>query len=159
MTTSDGIKDLHWDEVTMLASDIVNMSATGSDTSLLQKKLIRYLAELETIYGRLPSIVATVAEYTSDAKGALALLKEAYSSACEIGDDLNKTMLSSSLAEYYIEEVDIEKAAYWLAKFKQNREKSSDDYFDDLYHELSQSIQDQESVKESKGLVKGVRLD
>lgn len=87
-------------------------------------------------YGRLPSLLATEAGYVEEEQVELSLLKEAYSAFCEIEDDKNKSFVSASLADYYVDRcIDEIRAAYWLLELESNLSKYSDDYLQSVYRE------------------------
>jgi hypothetical protein len=137
MPTYDGIKDIHWNKVKSLAINITNVSGLDHNTAKFKMDLVNYLTELETVYGRLPSLLATKAEYIDDSKMQLALLKESYISACEINDSLNKTMISSTIAEFYLEyDYTKDKIQFWKNEFKTNMIEYTDSYYDDLWLEI-----------------------
>lgn len=142
MTTSDGIQGSDWEEIMTSAAAVANQIGMGLDASLEKKRLLRYLEKLEQKYGRLPSILSTRADYTDDVKISLSLLKEAYVSAEEAYDAKNKVIISSSIAEIYLDYFNHKsRAAFWLNTLKQDLEEYPDDeYFNELYIELAQRI-------------------
>jgi hypothetical protein len=99
--TSDGITQKHWNALTTIAANIANASAASN--ALLCKsettKLLNYLDELEAIYGKLPSIIATRADYTINKKLRIKFLKEALSLAVKIKDHTNITLIEADLKE------------------------------------------------------------
>lgn len=138
MATSDGISDADWQLVRQYAEEIVEASSNGVDSHLLSSNFMRLLKRLEKKYGRLPSILATTADYTEDAIYEMSLLKEAYITACELNDKKNKSYISASLAEYYIEQMpDNEKHQYWLMILLENSKKYTDDYIDSVIAEFA----------------------
>jgi len=84
--TPDGISEDDWDRVHQAACDIVNASAAG-DEALCEhhhERLFEIIGELEAVYGRLPSLLATRADFMDDDAAAIPLLQEALV-ACEDG--------------------------------------------------------------------------
>lgn len=142
MTTSDGIQDSDWEEAMSLAAAVTNQIIMGLDADLERKRLLRHLDELEQRHGRLPSILSTRADYIDDADTSLSLLKEAYVSADEVDDFKNKVIISSSIAEIYLDAFnDTPRAAFWVDALKRNLEKYPDDeYFNELYMALAQRM-------------------
>jgi hypothetical protein len=132
------IKKSDWDTVTDCAAEVCNATSNGTDESLLVALLLKNLNLLKLKYGRHPAILATEADYVDelDIKGSL--LKEAYVNACELHDFKNKSYISSSLVEYYIDDIeDSIKAEYWVAIFSSDLQHYTDEYLEDLYIEFS----------------------
>jgi len=136
--TSDGIKDSDWDIVKTYAAEICVLSADNLSDVFAKNKLTNYLKKLENQYGRLPSIVATQADYVDDISQSLALNKEAYMTACEISDTTNMSLISGGIAEIYLEELnDNSKGKFWLNVFKDCLSQHTDEYLNVLFDELS----------------------
>lgn len=115
MTTTDGIQDSDWKEIISLAAAVANKTDLGLGASLERKMLMRALDKLEEKYGRLPSILSARADYTDDVNISLSLLKEAYVSADEAYDVKNKVIISSSIAEIYLDSFSNKsRAAIWI---------------------------------------------
>jgi hypothetical protein len=93
--TRDGISTVEWDRVHAVAVDIVN--ATGIEDDVLcahhTERLFDILDELEAIYGRIPSILDTRADYTDDPTVAITLYEEALSAS--VDPDLTSLVLPS----------------------------------------------------------------
>jgi hypothetical protein len=89
--TPDGIARVDWDRVHQLAVDIVTASASDDANTVAQatRQLHAVLDELEARYGRLPTIVATRADYLDDPGQQEQALLEAYRLA-EAGHDGRK---------------------------------------------------------------------
>lgn len=137
MATSDGISEEDWSKVELLAEEIVDVSAQDADSKFLENKLLLFLGELEAKYGRLPSIVATEADYVNDRSMELRLLKEAYSASIEVGDSKNIAYISSSLAEFYLENTnEKDKAVFWISIFSESLSEYNDSYLTSLLEEL-----------------------
>lgn len=127
MGTTDGISKVDWDQVQEIAEKITYASSLGGNSKLLAKRLLVYLDTLKQKYGRLPSIVATEADYVDEPELELRLLKEAYATAIEIRDYKNIAYISNSLAEFYIDtNKNTQHAKFWTRIF----EKSLQDYTD-----------------------------
>jgi hypothetical protein len=69
-----------------------------------KKDLMTCLDKLEQKYGRLPSIVATRADFCDNKRQSIKLWKEAYSLAISQGDKRNIALISSSLAGFMIDQ-------------------------------------------------------
>lgn len=153
MSTSDGIKSTDWEIILEYTADVVNASAAGCDDTLLLNRLFKKLEVLEQMYGRLPSILATRADFLDDEKQSISLLKEAYVSACEINDLKNQTFISNSLTEAYLEDlIDLNLAKYWLNVFADDLKLYSDDYLIESYEELEGELLQQIEDAEPSGL-------
>lgn len=142
MDTSDKILEADWNIIKNCSSEIANATACGIDDRLLRGKLFSELCTLRAKYGRLPSILATQADY-EDSEQQLSLLKEAYSAACEIYDVKNKAYISSSLVEAYLEnenenENESDKLKFWLKTFYANILDYTDDYLEVLADEFKE---------------------
>ncbi|WP_438864332.1 hypothetical protein [Neptunicella sp.] len=134
--TSDGISSKDWEGIEGLASFITELSAKDSSTELYDRKLIKRLDDLEEKYGRLPSILATKADYVCSSKESLILLKEAYVAALEISDVKNLSYVSSSIAEFYAEGFERQKLDFWIEKLQVHSLAYKDDYIEDSLEEL-----------------------
>jgi len=77
--TPDGISTEEWDRVHAIAVDIVNASAMDDGVLCAHhtERLFDLLDQLEAIYGRIPSLLDTRADYTDDPAVAIALYEEA----------------------------------------------------------------------------------
>jgi len=138
MDTSDKILETDWNIIKDCSSEIANATACGIDDRLLRGKLFSELCTLRDKYGRLPSILATQADY-ENSELQLSLLKEAYSAACEIYDVKNKAYISSSLVEVYLEiENESDKLNFWLKIFYSNIFDYTDDYLEMLVDEFKE---------------------
>jgi len=93
--TRDGISTEEWDRVHTVAVDIVNASAIEDSVlcSHHTERLFDILDELEAIYGRIPSILDTRADYTDDPTVAITLYEEALS--VSVDPDLTSLVLPS----------------------------------------------------------------
>lgn len=126
--TSDGIELEQWGRVEDIAFEIAEFSLNGKDDTELLDKLYLLLNELEVGYGRLPSILATKADYTNDEVLELSLLKEAYVNSLEIGDHKNASYISVSIAEYYVEKGKFDLVNFWVDSSKKLLLNYSDDF-------------------------------
>lgn len=113
--TSDGISKIDWATVEALAHEIAELAEDeDAERRDATQRLFRVLDELEHKYGRRPSLVATRADYVDEDKRAT-LLEEAFALAASIGDDTNRTLIASSLAELYVDDLnDLERGKYWV---------------------------------------------
>jgi len=77
--TPDGISTDDWDRVHEAVVDIVNASAIEDDVLCAHytERLFDILDQLESIYGRIPSVLDTRADFTDDPTVAIALYEEA----------------------------------------------------------------------------------
>lgn len=116
--TSDGISLADWDAVRILATGCVNAVVDGLEnekSAALRKKMLRLLNRLSMKYGDKPSILATKADYVVSNKKRVNLLEDAFSLAEKMGDHKNMTLISSSLAEFYVEDMgDLRNGRAWL---------------------------------------------
>tara|TARA_B100001105_G_C22321808_1_gene412877 strand:+ start:456 stop:947 length:492 start_codon:yes stop_codon:yes gene_type:complete len=134
--TSDGISLSDWEKVEDLAIEFTNVTLSDSDNSVFREKLTRLLTDLEDKYGRLPSLLATEADFILDKKRALSLLKEAYVCALELNDEQNLSYISSSIVEFYNDENNIKLIAFWLEIFKKHLINHNDDYLTSIYDDV-----------------------
>ena len=104
--TTDGISTEDWEVVKDFAAKIANAvcAEDNANSQRLTEDLLRYLERLETKYGRLPSIIATKADYTTELNQRVQLLKQAYALAKQSNDKVNMTLTASSLAQLFVEE-------------------------------------------------------
>src|SRR5437667_8273002 len=141
--TSDGISQEDWDGVGDLAAEIVNASSAGDQVldESLTEALLDHLNDLEGKYGGLPSILATEADYVSDVQEKIALLERAYEAAKAKTDHKNKTLVSSSLSEFYITELkDYASGRFWLRELRESLSTYWDDWEASIYDELSKLV-------------------
>jgi hypothetical protein len=132
--TTDGISTEDWDVVKDFAARIANAVCAddNANSQRLTEELSRYLERLETKYGKLPSIIATKADYTADLNQRVELLKQAYALAKQSDDKVNMTLTASSLAQLFVEEaLDVPSAESWLALLSD----ALGDSWDDLEHQ------------------------
>lgn len=140
MPTTDGISDEEWDVVKDFAAKIANLATQDKNDQSTVNKLLKYLDKLEGKYGRLPSILATKADYVNN---SIDLLKEAYKKACLSNDAFNKTMIAESLAESYLEDLhDKKNSSYWLKILKENLEEYEDSDLKQSYKDLKTQLDD-----------------
>jgi hypothetical protein len=148
--TSDGISTEDWEVVQDYASKIANAACADDErtSDFVTEKLLRYLECLEAKYGKLPGILATRADYTSDLSQRLKLLQEAYDLARQSNDKENLTLTASSLARLFVDEVgDATSAEKWLASLAD----ALGDKWDDLEHQEFQTLSGQvERLKQKR---------
>jgi len=77
--TPDGISTEDWDRVHEIAVEVVNASAIEDDVLCEHhtQRLFGILDELESVYGRIPSVLATRADFTVEPAEAVSLHEEA----------------------------------------------------------------------------------
>lgn len=146
--TSDGISTEDWNVVQDYAASIANAACAddAATSDKITEKLLRYLECLEAQYGKLPSILATRADYVNDLSQRVRLLEQAYEYAKQSTDRENLTLTASSLAQIYVEEaVNVSAAQKWLALLAD----ALGNKWDDLEHQEFQKLTAQvESLKQ-----------
>lgn len=142
--TSDGINTEDWEVVQDYAAKIANAAcADDAKTSdIITEKLLRYLECLEAKYGKLPSILATRADYVNDLTQRVKLLEQSYELAKQSDDRENLTLTASSLAQLYVEEaVDVSAAQKWLALLADALESKWDDLEYQEFQKLTTQVE------------------
>ena len=117
--TSDGIHESDWTRVEDLAAEVAHHTVEDrpEQASAAEARLLQLLNELEARYGKLPSILATRADYVEDFSECLANLQEAYGLALNTNDAPNCTFIAASLATTFIDEAaNYEVGGRWLAE-------------------------------------------
>lgn len=120
-TTSDGIPAEAWDRIHDLSLQYANSVTAGRRVlaESVRKQILRALNGLESKFGRRPSILATKGEYVRRPSDRQRLLLAAFSSAMRRGDAKNVTLISSSLAEFYADEVkDSQQVKKWITQLE-----------------------------------------
>ena len=141
MGTSDGISKEDWNQAQEIVEKITYAGSLGGSSKLLAKKLIVYLDTLKQKYGRLPSILATQADYINEPEQELSLRKEAYITALEIRDYKNIAYISSSLARFYKEtNRNTQNAKFWVRIFEKSLQDYSDSHLNSLLCELKADL-------------------
>jgi hypothetical protein len=95
-----------WRSIKKLASDVANAMARDNIKGANEARLnlLKALSFLEKKYGRIPSLLATKADYIEDDKKRISLLHAAYKLARRNADKLNIVLICSSLADFHITE-------------------------------------------------------
>lgn len=138
--TPDGISAEDWNKVHELSLAVVNASEERTE----KKQLLAYLDTLEKRYGSLPSILATKADLIDDPHKRLGLYQRAYEAALENSDKLNLALITLSIAEIHVEELeDRKQSEHWLAIFKENIKDHPDEYLKDEYKRLFAMLNEQ----------------
>src|SRR5262245_27609365 len=135
--TSDGISDDDWTRVRELAVDLYNADI---DEQIAQARstLLSHLDKLEAIYGVLPSILATKADFIDDPSAKTSLLCDAYALAELKNDRENALHVAHSLATLYLEDVgDVVRGGEWLGRLKDHLEALPDEQYREDYVRLS----------------------
>ena len=136
MPTPDGISTEEWEEVHGLVLNIVNAETTD-ERARSQSRLFVFLDELEALYGALPSILATRADFVDDADVRLHLLSDAYFVAEANDDRTNMLYVSHSLAEFHLDErPNLDIAEQWLERMKNHLVGIDDQDMADSYQRL-----------------------
>jgi hypothetical protein len=141
--TSDGISKEEWAHVYSICSEILSAveSEDEGEEQVKRIKLFGFLDGLQKKYGELPSILATKADYASDDNVKVALLQKAFEIAKTKRDDSNLTLISSSLAQAYIEDLkDKVQGKKWLNELKSCLAKKMDRGEADEYDRLSKIL-------------------
>ena len=135
--TSDGITKEDWDLVENHIRDMCELSGSDISSEFLEKKLMHFLNELISKYGRLPSLLVTIASFTLSTEKKIILYKEAYVTALEMQDDKNISLVAGDIAECYFDEVcDYQKGSFWLKILIAALENYSDDILSELKIDL-----------------------
>lgn len=120
-STSEGIPRNEWMLVEDLADKVLDANLSGDLVIELKYKeqMINLLDKLQTKYGELPSIYATKADYIDDIQQEVVLLKKGFDIANNLNDKKNRTLISGSLAQRYIEELrDKANGIIWINKIE-----------------------------------------
>jgi hypothetical protein len=113
----------HWIRIKELSAAIANATVAEAGTAerRLRKKLLKWLDELEEIYGEAPEILATRADYSADVGQRKRLYTQAYASALRSNDTVNLTLIGLSIAEDCAESLDdVREARLWLRRCKKH---------------------------------------
>ena len=140
--TADGILSEEWEIVASISASIAN-NVVGSNNEkigdALVKTLFCYLDFLELKYGKIASLLATRADYVDDVLKKESLLCRAYIDAEDKNDFRNKTFISSSLSELYVDEIaDFNSGKRWLQIFEENLNSYYDEDEESLLCELKE---------------------
>lgn len=115
-TTSDGIALRHWDKIYELSLEITN--ASGRDDLIMaeiqREYLFDALDDLEAIYGKVPSLLATKGDFMPEGQDPVPFWTEAYALAVERDDPKNQLLTASSLADYYFEKKQFDFSLKWI---------------------------------------------
>jgi hypothetical protein len=129
--TPDGIATDDWDRVHELALEVVNASAEGEDAASRSAalRLRELLDELQEKYGPLPSLLATRADYISNAPEERDYwLTAAYEQAQKRGDMKNLVWIAASLATLHVEDLrDPAQGGRWLTQLVEHLRVSHDE--------------------------------
>ena len=128
-TTSDGIPSKEWERIHELSLRYANSVTAGRHVAAerARRGMLRALNLLEATFGRRPSILATKGEYVKRSSQRQQLLLEAFESAKRRRDAKNLTLISSSLAEFYADEMrNPQEAGRWASQL----EKALGTFFD-----------------------------
>lgn len=142
--TPDGILKCDWNQLQELVTDYVNdeLGSDASEEESIRSSILNYIDMLLSKYGKLPSLLATRADYVRTDREAVQLLEEAYQISENLGDCRNKTFISSSLAEsYYTKIKDAEKGVYWTDKLSVDLEF----YYDEDEYEVWQELKGEQN--------------
>ena len=139
-TTSDGISLSDWDKLGDLAADLAN-EESDIQCEAIRKKILIYLNGLTKKYGNRASIFATKSDYVKPLLMKERLLLFSYD-LTEDGDLKNKTMISSSLADLYIDEQEnYAKGHHWLDVLEENLKNYFDKHENSNFERLKVELQ------------------
>ncbi len=115
-STSDGISHRHWDKIEKLAGEIVAASVKEDFTmmEIQTEYLFDALDELEAIYGKVPSLLATKGDFMPEGQDPVPFWTEAYALAVERDDPKNQLLTASSLADYYFQKKRFDLSLKWI---------------------------------------------
>jgi hypothetical protein len=98
---------LAWRKLTQAAEEycaaVESENLQGAERE--RKQILRLLNAVERTFGRVPSVLATRADYVRPTSLKERLLLEAFAEAKRLKDAKNVTLISASLAQLYLEEV------------------------------------------------------
>ncbi len=141
--TSDGISGFDWDKIRGMSADVAN-AAICDDQGALRKARSEILSAIKQFivkYGEKPSLLATKADYVEDLNDRIPLLEKAYEISCDTCDVRNKTYISQSLAELYIDDMkDMQKGAFWVKNLAESLASYSEPYEAEEYIRLSSAL-------------------
>lgn len=118
-----------WSRIHGLSLEVANLTLANkaSAAERARRRLLAALSAMNARHGPLPSILATKAEYIKAPKAKKSLLLRAYRNAVIRHDPKNKTLIASSLAEFYVDEqIDHRRARVWLDRLEQALREFSD---------------------------------
>lgn len=142
--TSDGIDDEDWERVQDAALTYVHATADESDDGNAElRAIVHVLDELELKYGRLPSLLATRADYVDDVDSRIALLEEAFELAQARQDYRNVIETADSLATTYIRQLDDSvMGRTWLTALERHLPIAGRESDMERYADLAQSLEE-----------------
>src|SRR4051812_26580119 len=125
--TSDGISAKDWDRIVGYATKYASASGSRSKAETIRRQTLRALNTLRRRYGLRASIEATKAEYVKRSATRESLLIRGFEIAKRRKDFRNKTLIASSLVEFYLaEKSDNVSCARWANEL----ERCLSDFFD-----------------------------
>ena len=105
-------------------------------------RLMAHLAELQSRYGPLPSILATMGDFTDDDREAVRLLESAYLAAEQRDDARNMTYIASSIAQRFVEELsDVAQGRIWTERLRRCLERFRDETEAEVLAELEEHLE------------------
>jgi hypothetical protein len=118
-----------WQTVRSLASEVA-VACGGEKRRYIERLAVirSVLADLRRRYKNSPCVLATLADYSQSRRESLRLLKQAYFIAVQSRDAKNRTMIASSIAQIYSEEIYAPRqATFWLGELEKNLSVHWDD--------------------------------
>src|SRR5207237_9182490 len=111
------------------AAAVADAVCSGLPAHDAKMSLFAQLAQLEERYGKLPSILATRADFIDDPHESITLLQEAWRIAFATSDRQNLVFIAGSLAEAYVEDLgDLRNGAKWITRLEDALGDKWEDY-------------------------------
>lgn len=145
---ASGTSESDWDRVRAIAADIANAACADDALSISRHtgRMHRLLNRLRKKYGDLASILATKADYSGRRTTKLLLFSQAYKVAKRRHDEANLVLISSSIAQVYVEELqDLRKGQEWLERLRKHLDVCPDEFEEGEMFRLVQMIAERKS--------------
>lgn len=128
MSHQDGISKEEWERVRELAAAVLGDSSDGA-----RRWLKAHVRRLIAIHGRVPRLIATLADYENDSSIAMTLYKEAYCSARESSDALNRVVIAGDILELHIDASAVQSViGYWKNELRLALADHPDDHYQSM---------------------------
>lgn len=106
-----------WDNIQKDVEEYVE--SEDEKSKLWRQKILRNINKSLIIYPNSIDLLATKADYLKRSKDRENCLLQAYAMAKQLNDFKNQTLISSSLAAFYIDDLDnFSKGIYWISQGK-----------------------------------------
>jgi len=140
-----------WQRVNQLAQKLLYCDADKALREKARIKLLRYLQRLEKRHSDNIDIIASHADFLHNKKRALELYLKAYDLARKNSDDMNCTLISSSIVNLYLHYYkDIVNADRWMGQFSNDLTVYSDKDCKDEFDEYQNTLKTLKEEKRSK---------